>query len=520
MGADAATWVEGVGAATAEGTGSYTSWDAAAWQGAAAWEGMAGGDAGVAGDAGAGACWGEAGSWQLDGCADPWLDPWAASSGYAVGGGWWRMPCGTAAALEGVSAGSAPPPRRWQQPPGANGSTLGPLDEHTAQVHFTKTHQVLAEILEAHPAAFDGLGSFLDLGCAPGGFASRLLEEVPSAQGFGVTLPVDAGGFPMLLDDGRLQVQRCDIMALGKQEELGCPTDVDACLADAQDLGRRTNSGDHRSAMRKGKGGKAGAARTASGTAGVSGAGVRAACAVLGIWAMTFQELLLGLGRLRAGGTFVFRFGWRGRGANEEAWYREACLRLFAVVVEHFSDVAPFKSEFSHQADSTFYTIATGFRRDAYLAAGLDERLRTIVEQVVGCPRAGDLPWCMETLAPLVTPDMRTRIEELLEGVGRLRAIGIATRRHLEAPRASSEAALWISPVPFSLTLQRIRERLERHGKIVNIRRRAHPIGVGADALVQFAQPAHAKAALEAISEHQVLGPSITARRLCDVRGH
>ena len=35
----------------------------------------------------------------------------------------------------------------------------------------------LAEILEAHPKAFAKVDSFLDLGCAPGGFSCRLLED-------------------------------------------------------------------------------------------------------------------------------------------------------------------------------------------------------------------------------------------------------------------------------------------------------------------------------------------------------
>merc|ERR1719401_2552450 len=106
----------------------------------------------------------------------------------------------------------------------------------------------------------------------------------------------------------------------------------------------------------------------------------------------------------------------------------------------------------------------------------------------------------------------------MLEAVGRLRAIGMASRHRVEGGGRNPEAALYISPVPFSLTLQRLRERLERHGKILNIKRRDHPVGVGADAIIQFAQPAHASHALEAISELKLLGPGVAARRLSDVR--
>merc|ERR1712217_275217 len=115
------------------------------------------------------------------------------------------------------------------------------------------------------------------------------------------------------------------------------------------------------------------------GTGASKAAGVQATCTVLGIWALTLQEMLLGLGRLRAGGTFFFRFGWRGRGVNEEEWYRQATIRLFAFVFAHFMEVVPFKSEFSHQADSSFYVVASGFRRDAYGASSLEKKLREAI---------------------------------------------------------------------------------------------------------------------------------------------
>mmetsp|Transcript_99999 Transcript_99999/g.258503 ORF Transcript_99999/g.258503 Transcript_99999/m.258503 type:complete len:234 (-) Transcript_99999:51-752(-) len=228
---------------------------------------------------------------------------------------------------------------------------------------------------------------------------------------------------------------------------------------------------------------------------------------------------MLGLGRLRAGGTFVFRFGWRGRGEREEPWYRDATTRLFALVLAHFDAVSPFKSEFSHQADASFYVVACGFRRDAYVSAELEEKLRGAVEAIRVCEKAKDLPGCMEVMAEFATEDMSRRIDELLESIGRLRAIGIATRQHLEASRTGPEAGLFISPVPFNLTMQRLRARLERYGKIVYMRRRAHPVGVGADALVQFTQPSHAAAALEAILQTRLLGDNISASRLCDVQG-
>jgi len=384
-------------------------------------------------------------------------------------------------------------------------------------VHFNKTYAVLADVLAAHPAAFANVKSFLDLGCAPGGFASRMLEEIPEAKGYGVTLPVEKGGFPVLLIHERLQVQGSNLMELESPAALECPDGVDVCLADAQDLGRRTRPESNGGR----KGGKRGAAST-NGTPSdkpSAEAGVQSVVTVLGSWALTLQELMLGFGRLRAGGTFVFRFGWRGRGDKEEPWYRDATTRLFALILAHFDSVLPFKSEFSHQADASFYVVARGFRRDAYVSSELEEKLREAVGAIRVCERVKDMPGCMEAMAEYATEDMSRRIDELLESIGRLRAIGIATRQHLEGGRAGPEAALFISPVPFNLTMQRLRARLERYGKIAYMRRRAHPIGVGADAVVQFTQPSHAAAALEAILQTRLLGDNISASRLCDVQG-
>jgi len=381
-----------------------------------------------------------------------------------------------------------------------------------------KTYAVLSEAMESHPQAFKDVETFLDIGCAPGGFSSRLLDESPSARGYGVSLPVDAGGFPVLLIRDRLQVQYANIMAIESPADLECPGEVDLCMADAQDLGRRGSKPER---GRKGgkKGNPSGGGCGGGGNQSTAG-GVQAACAVLGIWAMTLQELFLGLGKLREGGTMIFRFGLPSRGAREEEWYRDAMGRLFGLVLAHFVEVAPFKSESSHQADATFYVIATGFRRAAYMAAELTGRLQKTIAAVIACERAKDLPGCLATLSEFATEDYRSRIDELLEPVGKLRQIGAASRQRVEGSgRSNPEAALYISPVPFNLTMQRLRERLERYGKIAYLRRRAHPIGVGADAIVQFAQAAHARAALAAIDSEHLLGGNISAMRLCDVPG-
>lgn len=426
--------------------------------------------------------------------ADPWCTDGAGVQGWAVDG-WctdgWDNWAGYPVAF---------------MAPNMPGFTLTAIDaeeDNTARIHFGKTYMVLSEIIEKHPIAFGNVSVFLDFGCAPGGFSYRLLEEQPFAQGFGVTMPVDSGGFPMVFADERLRVTGCDLMSLWSVQEIGCTGEVDLCLADAQDLGRRITH------VRGWKG--AGRRFTGSG-----GKGVGATCPVLGIWALTLQEFALGFDSLREGGSFVFRFGWRGRITSEDMWYQTATHRLFALVFSLFAEVEHLKSEFSHQADSSFYIVASGFRRGVYTSTRLSEDIREAVKRVHQCERSLDLPWCVECLAQFMEPDVEARIEGLLDIVGKLRAIGLSSRLRQHDAGHCAECSIFITPVPSNLTSQYLRDVLEQFGKVLNIRRRKHAVGSGADAFVRFAQPTHATTALDAIATQQVLGPNVVAKHATD----
>eukprot|EP00434_Breviolum_minutum_P029709 symbB.v1.2.026264.t2/scaffold2611.1/size89775/8 len=186
-------------------------------------------------------------------------------------------------------------------------------------------------------------------------------------------------------------------------------------------------------------------------------------------------------------------------------------MRLLGLILTSFDEVFPFKSEIYHQADPCFYVIAAGFRRGGYDESLLETRLRDAIQSIIACESHEDLPQCIETLAEFSTPENHQRIDELLDKVGRVRAIGLSSRNTVQT-RESPEAQLVISPVPYQLTMQVLRERMECFGKIAYIKRRSHAIGVGADALIQFAQPAHAACALEAVNDMKVLGPQVIAR--------
>eukprot|EP00439_Symbiodinium_sp_Y106_P041294 s5098_g5.t1 len=374
--------------------------------------------------------------------------------------------------------------------------------------------------------AFDGCQSLQQKGCTESSrsvdivqlslagepFTAQPQELGDGGTGYGVTLPFEAGGFPLLLHDHRFHVQASNLMELQSPEDLECPKLVDVIMADAQDLGRRSPANQREKKRRNGK------SKNAKQGAGddCEAAGIGAACATLGIWALTFQDpptLQMHLALC----TFFFRFGWRGRGDQEEHWYREAILRLLGLVIAFFQEVFPFKSESFHQAGSRLASasqfLATLKADPCFEDAMLETRLKSAIQSIIACEAVGDLPECIQTLAEFSTPANHQRIDELLDTVSRVRAIGLSSRTTVEAGgRESPEAQLIIRPVPYHLTMPRLRQHMECYGKIAYIRRRSHAVGVGADALIQFVQPAHAKMALEAVNDMKVLGETVVAR--------
>ena len=91
---------------------------------------------------------------------------------------------------------------------------------YETNVHFQKSFMVLDEIFRTH-ANFPELPqdfTYVDLGCAPGGFSGFLTSDERCAQGVGYTLALDLGGFPVLVSDPRLTVHYTDLLS-GKASE-------------------------------------------------------------------------------------------------------------------------------------------------------------------------------------------------------------------------------------------------------------------------------------------------------------
>jgi len=309
-------------------------------------------------------------------------------------------------------------------------------------VHFHKSFGVMQELFdhrdfttfgtELHRCAADAtppgvtpVPQFLDLGCAPGGFSACLLQDHmlgPHSMGYGVSLPSQLGGFPMAFASDRLYVQLEDMMALGIND-LICPLNsIDLCCADAQNL----------SNMFK-------ARKTA-----VQYRGLRAKSRSLGIWALTVKECMLAFSRLRHGGGFVFRFGWRGVGADvhpsgeqvhpsllakyleEEEWYKALTHWLFTVLKSLFKTLRPFKSEYVHQADVSFYMVCRSFDRKKYEMNDWQAKLQRAFTELSDCDDEAAL---VAGIKDGILDETKAEIDVLLEYVGRMRAIGIQSRK-------------------------------------------------------------------------------------------
>lgn len=315
-------------------------------------------------------------------------------------------------------------------------------------VHFHKSFGVMQEIFdhrdfvdlgsELQQCAADGTPpgmlpapSFLDLGCAPGGFSACLLQDTilgPNSVGYGVSLPPQMGGFQMIFGSDRLCVQLNDILQLESHDLMCADESVDLCLADAQYLSCLFKNKGMPSRQTQYRGTKT---RTKS----------------LGIWALTIKECALAFQKLRHGGSFIFRFGWRGIGGGkddehptgekvhpdlmakylqEEEWYKALTHWLFSVLKSLFTTLKPFKSEYVHQADVSFYMVCRGFDRSKYNKAQWEAKLQRAYEEIFDCDDEAAL---IAEMKGQISVKIREEIDALLELVGRMRMVGIASRK-------------------------------------------------------------------------------------------
>jgi len=309
-------------------------------------------------------------------------------------------------------------------------------------VHYHKSFGVLQELFDhrdflnfeqeihdcAAAASTESLEGprFLDLGCAPGGFSACLLQDHilgPMSVGYGVSLPPQLGGFQMAVTTSRLCVQFEDLLQVNSCDLMCIDNSIDICVADAQYLSNMFKP-QHQTAKYR---------------------GMKTRNRTLGIWALTVKECQLAFAKLRQSGSFIFRFGWRGVGSSdvhptgepvhpsllakylqEEEWYTALTHWLFSVLKSLFSTLRPFKSEYVHQADVSFYMVCRNFDREKFALCGWEAKLQRAYHELTNCEDEASL---VAGLKESINQDTKLAIDELLDYVGRMRAIGIQSRK-------------------------------------------------------------------------------------------
>jgi hypothetical protein len=198
---------------------------------------------------------------------------------------------------------------------------------------------------------------FVDIACAPGGFSQYLLDHFELSRGYGITLPEHLGGFPMAVETNpsyRFRTCYFDLLSHPMSPQPNIPERVDIAIGDAQYFPRSQE------ALEEYKGRKAGT---------VTG----------GRLGLLLREFVLAFESLNEGGIFIFRF---------VVWERvhSNILRLFFLCFDFFDNVQPFKSEYQHTADCTFYAVCTGFKREKFEASNMTTELRAAYARVVLSP--------------------------------------------------------------------------------------------------------------------------------------
>ena len=234
-------------------------------------------------------------------------------------------------------------------------------DIHGTLIHFQKCYSTLQELFE-HSDKFnlpktDSSLRFLDIACAPGGFSQYLLDHFPESQGYGITLHEQIGGFPMAVEvypASRFQLCFFDLLSHPMHPNPRIYEKVHLVIGDAQYFPRTQE------AIEEYKGKKAGT---------VTG----------GRLGLLLKEFVIGLESLEDGGIFAFRFVvWEKVHSN--------IIRLFFLCFDLFDSVQPFKSEYQHTADCTFYAVCSGFQREKYTKLDVKTLLEVAYARVVLSP--------------------------------------------------------------------------------------------------------------------------------------
>lgn len=359
--------------------------------------------------------------------------------------------------------------------------------EYETEIHFQKCYGVMAELFEVHNNMESVIPTegfkFLDLGCAPGGFSSYLLDDPRCMTGFGVTLPSTSGGFPMRLRRSNFLLQQGDLFEIGVSDLIA--SGVHICICDAQYL-RNEISWDERYR------------------------GVRCRSKQHGVWALLLKQFWLGLSRLVTGGILIFRFGWRDPGPDDPAtvWYKKMTLRLFSLLHDLFEQVREVKSDYFNALQSSFYVCCSNFSAERFddrqvaklLGANFNYLLSTHIQD------SNELD-ILPQVDQIRTEEVDNNISEMLDRINRLRLIHEQSRRwhhQQEQLHEDPRAVVYISPIRPWMTDEALTTAFSVYGRV----RRVELDGEH-EAMVSLASVEQARIAMTAMRNKSGLGEGV-----------
>uniref|UniRef100_A0A7S1B063 Ribosomal RNA methyltransferase FtsJ domain-containing protein n=1 Tax=Noctiluca scintillans TaxID=2966 RepID=A0A7S1B063_NOCSC len=356
--------------------------------------------------------------------------------------------------------------------------------EHETEVHFQKCYGVMAELFEAHDNFETSLNmgfKFLDLGCAPGGFSTFLLNDPRCLAGFGVSLPSTSGGFPVRVRSDSFFLQQGDLFEIGPDDLLA--SNVHMCICDVQYM-RNNVAWDEKYR------------------------GVRCRSKQHGVWALLCKQFWLGLSKLLAGGTLIFRFGWRDPGPDDEAtiWYKKCSLRLFSLFHDLFESVREVKSDYFNAVQSSFYVCCSNFNQRKFVERQVAKLFGVTFNHLVTTETQDATQLDILKQADKIrTPEVDQKISDMLDRVHKLRMIHLESRKRHQQREAFCEdprAVLFIAPLP-SWSNEELMGVLSLYGRVRGIDRSDRHTSV------KFACVEHAQAAVAALRRNSLLGEGI-----------